>query len=138
MDAAVICHGRGVRIADTRKALKDAARAGGSHIVQVDMHAPTEQDAEALLDMAYGCEANRIHDWVKGEAWNRRQGCWYDRDRRDQVYRGQGTWGSSSWRGDTLRGAMYHVAIYKRDEEYEARMAEWAAQFITADLVAAR
>ncbi len=127
---SVIATGRGIKVADVRRALKDAARSGGSHIVQVDMHAPTEREAQAILDMAYGCEANRIHDWVKGEQWNRRQDRWYDRDRQDEVHRGFGTWGASNWRGDTLRGSMYHVAIYKRDEDYEARMAEWASRFL--------
>jgi hypothetical protein len=130
---SVIATGAGIKIGDVRRALKSAARSGGSHIVQVDMHAPTEREAQAILDMAYGCEANRIHDWVRGEAWNRRAGRWYSRDRQDEVLDMRG----ASWinREDGYRGSMYHVAIYKRDEVYEARIAAWAERHLVGDSV---
>jgi hypothetical protein len=131
MGTSVIYHGPGVKIGDTRKALRDAARSSGDHVVQVDMSPPSAQDAEAIMDMAYGCERQRVHDFVKGEAWNRRAGRWYAHDRRDEVLDMRG----GSWLNQEAgyRGCMYHVAIYKRDEEYEARMAAWAERFIAAD-----
>lgn len=121
----------GRQVVATRKAIKEMAKAGGHHEVKVDMRPPSSRDAEALVDMAMGCEPSRIHDWVKGEAWNRRQSCWYDRDRADVVIRRpiSDRWGSYL-KGDSNYRAMYHVAIYARDEEYEARMVEWASRFL--------
>jgi hypothetical protein len=42
------------RITDVRKAIKQAAKAGGSYHVQVDMRPTSAQDAENLLRMARG------------------------------------------------------------------------------------
>ncbi len=54
--------GRG-KVAETRRAIKQAAKSGEHHHVRVDMHPTTQDEAIDLIRMASGHVYRKYHDW---------------------------------------------------------------------------
>ena len=97
-----------------RRLLKQAVRVGGHFHIDVGMEPPTEQDAQAIMAMARGVPAGIAKEWGR-----------------------RGEWRGAGFLSRTITNPFELPTIYRRDPDYEARIAAWAARFLPDEAVAA-